>query len=410
MAVTLKRYDACLMPVEPAAGLDPHRLAAGAAGLATPILVLVDGMKASAIEDLLALGAADFISEPVCLEGLRVRLRHQLLSAAWGLAAASLEEPALRYGAQGQAVLAPVGLPPHRPGAMPAPGRGRESGPEAGGSPPAATRPRVASALFDQAVASLRLLPRWQDGGEPFAGQGTRGGRVRARVPAARTLPSRRQRGAGRQGVQQAPPRILGVDAQARHRSRALSHRGGPARPGHAVGLSAARAGRQAPARPRSFSPLASEQARLGPRAAFCQPGEVNSRLPIKEDSRVCFRPEERCVLALALARARALYPDLADAPGGPLPEYNETRARAGSFMGLAQNPDYAAEVTLQPLARFDLDAAILFSDILTVPHAMGLGLDFAAGEGAALRASRAHRGRRAPRSRARHGQAALCL
>ena len=63
-------------------------------------------------------------------------------------------------------------------------------------------------------------------------------------------------------------------------------------------------------------------------------------------------------------------------------PEYNETRARAGSFMGLAQNPDYAAEVTLQPLARFDLDAAILFSDILTVPHAMGLGLDFAAGEG----------------------------
>ena len=50
--------------------------------------------------------------------------------------------------------------------------------------------------------------------------------------------------------------------------------------------------------------------------------------------------------------------------------------------MGLAQNPDYAAEVTLQPLARFDLDAAILFSDILTVPHAMGLGLDFAAGEG----------------------------
>ena len=67
---------------------------------------------------------------------------------------------------------------------------------------------------------------------------------------------------------------------------------------------------------------------------------------------------------------------------GRYLPEYNETRARAGSFMGLAQNPDYAAEVTLQPLARFDLDAAILFSDILTVPHAMGLGLDFAAGEG----------------------------
>lgn len=67
---------------------------------------------------------------------------------------------------------------------------------------------------------------------------------------------------------------------------------------------------------------------------------------------------------------------------GRYLPEYNATRARAGSFMGLAQNPDYAAEVTLQPLARYDLDAAILFSDILTVPHAMGLGLDFVQGEG----------------------------
>jgi uroporphyrinogen decarboxylase len=67
---------------------------------------------------------------------------------------------------------------------------------------------------------------------------------------------------------------------------------------------------------------------------------------------------------------------------GRYLPEYKATRARAGSFMSLAQNPDYAAEVTLQPLARYDLDAAILFSDILTVPHAMGLGLDFVAGEG----------------------------
>ncbi len=67
---------------------------------------------------------------------------------------------------------------------------------------------------------------------------------------------------------------------------------------------------------------------------------------------------------------------------GRYLPEYNATRARAGSFMGLAQNPDYACEVTLQPLERFKLDAAILFSDILTVPDAMGLGLSFAQGEG----------------------------
>ena len=67
---------------------------------------------------------------------------------------------------------------------------------------------------------------------------------------------------------------------------------------------------------------------------------------------------------------------------GRYLPEYNATRARAGSFLALAKNPDLATEVTLQPLARFPLDAAILFSDILTVPDAMGLGLYFAEGEG----------------------------
>jgi uroporphyrinogen decarboxylase len=67
---------------------------------------------------------------------------------------------------------------------------------------------------------------------------------------------------------------------------------------------------------------------------------------------------------------------------GRYLPEYRATRARAGSFMGLATSPDYATEVTLQPLERFPLDAAILFSDILTVPDAMGLGLSFAEGEG----------------------------
>lgn len=67
---------------------------------------------------------------------------------------------------------------------------------------------------------------------------------------------------------------------------------------------------------------------------------------------------------------------------GRYLPEYRESRARAGSFLGLAKNPEAACEVTLQPLARFDLDAAILFSDILMIPDAMGLGLHFVEGEG----------------------------
>jgi uroporphyrinogen decarboxylase len=67
---------------------------------------------------------------------------------------------------------------------------------------------------------------------------------------------------------------------------------------------------------------------------------------------------------------------------GRYLPEYNAVRAKAGSFMALATTPSLATEVTLQPLDRFPLDAAILFSDILTVPDAMGLGLTFAEGEG----------------------------
>jgi uroporphyrinogen decarboxylase len=67
---------------------------------------------------------------------------------------------------------------------------------------------------------------------------------------------------------------------------------------------------------------------------------------------------------------------------GRYLPEYKALRSRAGSFMGLATNPRFATDVTLQPLDRYALDAAILFSDILTVPDAMGLGLQFAEGEG----------------------------
>ena len=85
-----------------------------------------------------------------------------------------------------------------------------------------------------------------------------------------------------------------------------------------------------------------------------------------------------------ALARQPTAYTPvwLMRQAGRYLPEYKATRARAGSFLGLAKTPELCAEVALQPLERFALDAAILFSDILTIPDAMGLGLAFAEGEG----------------------------
>jgi uroporphyrinogen decarboxylase len=85
-----------------------------------------------------------------------------------------------------------------------------------------------------------------------------------------------------------------------------------------------------------------------------------------------------------ALAREATPYTPLwlMRQAGRYLPEYMATRTRAGSFLALAKTPALATEVTLQPLERFPLDAAILFSDILTVPDAMGLGLEFTTGEG----------------------------
>ena len=89
-------------------------------------------------------------------------------------------------------------------------------------------------------------------------------------------------------------------------------------------------------------------------------------------------------LLLRALARQPTDYTPiwLMRQAGRYLREYNATRAKAGSFLALARSPALATEVTLQPLERFPLDAAILFSDILTVPDAMGLGLHFAEGEG----------------------------
>lgn len=96
------------------------------------------------------------------------------------------------------------------------------------------------------------------------------------------------------------------------------------------------------------------------------------------------FAPLQNDTFLRALSRQPTDYTPmwLMRQAGRYLPEYRATRARAGSFLGLAKNPDFATEVTLQPLDRYKLDAAILFSDILTVPDAMGLGLYFAEGEG----------------------------
>lgn len=96
------------------------------------------------------------------------------------------------------------------------------------------------------------------------------------------------------------------------------------------------------------------------------------------------FAPLKNDVFLRALLRETTPYTPLwlMRQAGRYLPEYNATRRRAGSFLNLCKSPEMACEVTLQPLERFPLDAAILFSDILTVPDAMGLGLYFAEGEG----------------------------
>src|SRR6202163_3126644 len=77
---------------------------------------------------------------------------------------------------------------------------------------------------------------------------------------------------------------------------------------------------------------------------------------------------------------------------GRYLPEYRATRAQAGnSFLAMCTNPDIACEITLQPVDRYPLDAAILFSDILTIPHAMNLGLEFEAGDRKSTRLNSSH-------------------
>src|SRR4249920_2326679 len=96
-------------------------------------------------------------------------------------------------------------------------------------------------------------------------------------------------------------------------------------------------------------------------------------------------KSESRLIAALS---GKAVSPPpiwLMRQAGRYLPEYREVRAKAGSFLDLCLNPVLAAEVTLQPLRRFDLDAAIVFSDILTVPYALGQKVEFIEGEGPKL-------------------------
>jgi uroporphyrinogen decarboxylase len=95
--------------------------------------------------------------------------------------------------------------------------------------------------------------------------------------------------------------------------------------------------------------------------------------------------PEHRFLRALKRERVDCTPVWIMRQAGRYLPEYRATRARAGSFVNLCKTPELACEVTLQPIARYPLDAAILFSDILTIPDAMGLGLSVNEGEGPRL-------------------------
>jgi uroporphyrinogen decarboxylase len=96
--------------------------------------------------------------------------------------------------------------------------------------------------------------------------------------------------------------------------------------------------------------------------------------------------PESR--IMLDVLRGKAVFPPplwMMRQAGRYLPEYRETRRRAGSFLDLCYNPDFAVEVTLQPIERFGFDASILFSDILVVPHALGRDVRFEEGRGPLL-------------------------
>src|SRR5690606_40846778 len=118
---------------------------------------------------------------------------------------------------------------------------------------------------------------------------------------------------------------------------------------------------------------------RSGVASASCSARVSMARDPPERDRPITEKPmcEHRFLRALRREPVDMTPVWIMRQAGRYLPEYRATRARAGSFLALAKTPELACEVTLQPLARFALDAAILFSDILTIPDAMGLGLGF---------------------------------
>ncbi|WP_046806628.1 MULTISPECIES: helix-turn-helix domain-containing protein [Achromobacter] len=135
MAVSLRRYDSCVLPVAPSSvAWARTALSMAGANLTTPLLLLMDDMKAPAIEDLLGLGATDFMAQPACLESMRVRLGRLRRPVAgrpppWSQrGAAEVQEPAAYYQARGDG----AGVPPHAP------------------------RPRVAPDVLEQGLANLR--------------------------------------------------------------------------------------------------------------------------------------------------------------------------------------------------------------------------------------------------------------
>lgn len=152
LAVSLRRYDSCILPVTPATvAWARMALAQAGATLTTPILLLMDDMKAPAIEDLLGLGAADFMAQPACLESMRVRLGRlgrlgRIGHLGQPASHVALQEPGMPYGL------------------APADGGGVES-------PPAGHRLRVSPDVLEQALASLRDLgpdSKRQSAQEPF--------------------------------------------------------------------------------------------------------------------------------------------------------------------------------------------------------------------------------------------------